>query len=114
MSNYLCPEAMTEFFEQGLKSVLANNHYGPAKRSTWTPATDDNEYEAWQYTGPMNTTKYPGDPPSMARTWHTFRHRNHPKYGRAYAWVRQESWGWDGWVKVPALAQPVEMKGAGR
>ena len=107
MPNYLCPEAMNEFFEQGLKSVLASDHYAQAKHSTWTPATDDNGYEAWQYTGPVaNVRLFNGD--RDPRTWQTFRHRNHPKYGRVYAYVRRTSWGWDGWIKTPALAQPAK------
>lgn len=111
MPNYLCTEAMNEYFEQGLKTVLAGNHYAPAKRRTWTPRVDDHEWETWQYTGPMVTTKpadrVRGQGPGAARTWHTFRHRNHPKYGRVYAYVRRETWGWDGWVK-PQPQVPTE------
>ena len=92
---------MTEYFEQGLKAVLAADHYAPAKRSNWTPATDDNTHECWQYMGPgQGGRMFNGDWDS--RVFHQFRHRNHPKYGRAYAYVRRENWGWDGFVKAAA------------
>ncbi len=86
------PRPLTEpqlgyWFEQGLKRVLADWGYKPAAQDDWTPATDDHEHECWQYMGPTYQTPDPHEPTGE----HTFRHRNHPKWGRVYVQVRAGS-----------------------